>query len=165
MRAAQGWPLALAGVLGVTVVANVFLLYAANDHNAAVVEPDYYRKAVAWDSSAAGRDASDALSWRLEAALEPLGGDGAGILRVRVTDRGGAPVAFARIACTAIHNLDAAARPHAEGVLDAEGAAALRLPLARAGLWELRFEANRGAERFAVTLRRDATLAARPAGG
>ncbi len=165
MNGAKWWPLALAGVLGVTVVANVFILYAANDRNAAVVEPDYYRKAVAWDSTAARNEESAELGWHVDAAIDPIDPTRAGVVRVRVTDAGGAPLAGARVGCTAIHNLDAAHRPEAETVLDGNGAGAIRLPLHRAGLWELRFSVLNGTERFVVSLRRDAVLQPRAAGG
>jgi len=159
MRSGKWWPLAIAGVLGVTVAANVFLLYAANDRNAAVVEPDYYRKAVAWDSTAAQSARSARLGWRVDAAILPLDRAGTGEVHVRVTRPDGAPVAGARVGCTAIHNLDAAQRPYAETVLDADGAGVIVLPLRRAGLWELRFGVTRGAERFTASLRREAGFA------
>lgn len=165
MRSGKWWPLALAAVLGVTVAANVFLLYAANDRNAAAVEPDYYRKAVAWDSTAAQAARSAGLGWRIDAAILPLDARGAGVVQVRIADPDGAPVAGARVTCTAIHNLDAGRRPQAATVLDADGAGTLTLPLRRAGLWELRFMATRGAERFTASLRRDAGFALTPRGG
>jgi len=165
MRPGQWWPLALAAVLGVTVAANVFLLYAANDRNAAVVEPDYYRKAVAWDSTAAQSAENDALGWRLDAAILPLAADGTGMVQVRLAREDGTPVTGARVACTAIHNLDAAHRPRAEIVLDASGAGTLELPLRHAGLWELRFSVTHGDERFTASLRREAVRAPGARGG
>lgn len=161
MRSGSWWPLAIAGVLGVTVVANVFLLYAANDRNAAVVEPDYYRKAVAWDSTAAQAERNADLAWRVDAAILPLDENGAGRVQVRIARSDGTPVAGARVGCTAIHNLDAAHRPYAEAVLDQDGAGAFDLPLGRAGLWELRFRATLGDERFTASLRREAAFAPR----
>lgn len=159
MQAGKWWPLALAGVLGVTVAANVFLLYAANDRNAAVVEPDYYRKAVAWDSTAAQSAENETLGWRLDAAILPLAADGGGRVQVRVVARDGAPLAGAGVALTAIHNLDAAHRPQAGTVLDADGAGVLELPLRHAGLWELRFRVTHGAAQFTADLRREAVRA------
>jgi nitrogen fixation protein FixH len=165
MRSGKWWPLALAAVLGVTVAANVFLLYAANDRNAAAVEPDYYRKAVAWDSTAAQAAQSAGLGWRIDAAILPLDPRGAGVVQVRIARPDGAPLAGARVTCSAIHNLDAAHRPQAETVLDGIGEGTLVLPLRRAGLWELRFAVKHGAERFTASLRRDAGFAPLPRGG
>jgi nitrogen fixation protein FixH len=164
MRSGGWWPLGLTAVLAVTVVANGFMLYAANDRNAAVVEPDYYRRAVAWDSSAVQLDVNAALGWRIEASIEPLAEDGRGRIRVRLADRDGRPLARARLAVTAIHNLDAARRPAAEIELDDEGAGILDLPLGRAGMWELRFVALAHGARFTTSLRRDAAFAPLAAG-
>lgn len=158
------WPLALAGVLGVTVAANVFMLFAANAENGAVVEPEYYRKAVAWDSSAALRAAGAALGWRIDATIDPLAADGAGTIRIRAVDREGAPLAAAQAKCVAIHNLDAARRPEAAAALNTEGATAITLPLGRSGMWELRVTVTRAADSFTTSLRRDAGFAPRRAG-
>jgi FixH len=164
MRAATGWPIALAGVLGVTVIANVFLLYAANDRNAAVVEPDYYRKAVAWDSTAAQLGVDAALGWSIDARFDPIDVHGDAQLHVRVTDRDGMPLAGARIVCTGIHNLDAGHRPEADGTADTLGEAALPFRHVRPGLWELRFVVTHGTDRFTGSLRRDAAPGPRATG-
>lgn len=60
MKPAALWPLAVIGVLAVTVGANVWLIQVAREPNGAVIEPDYYRRAVAWDSLAARQGRSDA---------------------------------------------------------------------------------------------------------
>ena len=64
------WPwllvLGMSGIVGV----NVVMLFVANsDANGVVVEPDYYRKAVQWDSTMAHRAASDLLGWTATVAL------------------------------------------------------------------------------------------------
>ena len=41
MKAARLWPLALAAVLAITVAANFWLLWAANDDQRLAIEPDY----------------------------------------------------------------------------------------------------------------------------
>lgn len=154
MNAAKLWPIAIAGVLAVTVAANAVLLYEANDREAATVEPDYYRKAVAWDSTLAQRARGAALGWRIDASLGAIARDGAP-LTVRLTDPRGLPVAGAAIAVEAIHNLAASQPVHAALLPAPNGEYAARLPLAHAGLWELRFTVTRGAERFTASLRRD----------
>ena len=60
------WPIAIAGVLGGTVAANAFILVEANRGNVAI-EPDYYRKAVAWDSTLAQAGRNAQLAWRITA--------------------------------------------------------------------------------------------------
>lgn len=154
MKSGARWPLAIAGVLGLTVLANAFLFYRANDRSAAVVEPDYYRKAVQWDSTLAQARRDRELGWRIEASLGPLEAGGSDLI-ARLTSLDGTPIAGAVIRVTAIHNLDAA-HPVTAALEPAGGDAyRARLPLSHAGLWELRFEAVRGGDRFTGSLRRD----------
>jgi hypothetical protein len=155
MNAARMWPIAIVGVLAVTVGANVWILYEANhDPNASALESDYYRKAVAWDSTMAQADRDSALGWRLDATpgtLDPAGT----VVAVTLADRGGVPLAGARIALVAIHNLEAAHELFATGVTGGDGRVVVRLPMHHAGLWELRFDVRHGADRFTSILRRD----------
>jgi nitrogen fixation protein FixH len=161
MRAARLWPAAIAAVLGLTVAANAFVFWAARDRNAATVEPDYYRKAVRWDSTMAEERRSTALGWRAEAGLGAATRAGTP-LTVRLTGPDGAPLDGAAVEVTAIHNLDA--RHHVTARLEPLGGGAYRawLPLRRAGLWELRLEAVRGRDLFRVALRRGAPPGAEP---
>jgi nitrogen fixation protein FixH len=156
MKAARLWPAALVAVLGITVVANALLLYAAHDRDAAVVERDYYRKAMTWDSTLAQERRNAELGWRLDAELGAVRTDGFAPLRVRLAGRDGAPVAGAAIRVEAIHNRDARRVVAATLATGADGRGEVALRLGRAGQWELRFEATRGAERFTADLRREA---------
>lgn len=154
MRGAKLWPAAIVGVLGVTVLANFVILWAARDRNAAVVEPDYYRKALAWDTTLAQRRVNAALGWRIEAAL--LDADSNGVtVRVRLRDQAGDPLAGAGVHLEAIHNAAAADPVRTMLVEHARGWYEARLPLRHQGLWELRFEVVRGDQRFTASLRRD----------
>jgi nitrogen fixation protein FixH len=163
MRPARLWPLAVAAVLGSTVVANVALLvYTRNDVD--MVEPDYYHKAVTWDSTLARREKSDALGWNADARLGALDNQGRALLCIHVVDHDGRPVEGARVRVTAIHNLDPL-HP-VRGTLAARGSQgyAASLPLARRGLWELRLDAARGDQRFEADLHADCAGASGPAG-
>ncbi len=162
MKKGAWWPIAAGGVLAATVAANGVLLYQANGRDAAVVEPDYYRRAVRWDSTLAERQRDAALGWRLDAALGALEPDGGASLAVRLADRDGRPIEGAAVRVTAISNLDAAHAVRATLAGGPGGAYAARLPLARRGLWELRFDVARGGERFSAALRRDTAPAGRP---
>ena len=155
MNPARLWPLAIVGVLALTVGANGWILYEANrDPNASVVEPDYYRKAVAYDSTLAQERHDAALGWRLTAAAGAL--DPAGTpLAVTLVDRDDRPIAGAVVTLTAIHNLDAGRVIGARLVTGGDGRASARVALDRAGLWELRFDVRLGAERFTAGLRCD----------
>ena len=164
MRAARLWPLGIVAVLALTVGANVILFRAANDRNAAAVEPDYYRKGVRWDSTVAEERASAALGWHAEAGLGPPSRAGTP-LTVRLVGPGGAPLEGAAVEVTAIHNLDALHHVSARLEPLGGGVYGARLPLRHAGMWELRIEAVRGAARFRTTLRRDTAQGPRPGGG
>ena len=149
------WPLGVALVLALTVGLNLWVYRLASAPDAAVVEPDYYRKAVAYDTTLAERRASDALGWRLDAALGLPDATGAAPLTVRLAGPDGAPLDGARVRVRAVHNLIAG---HAvEGALAPAGAGvyAASLPLRLRGLWELDFEIDRGGDRFTPTLRCD----------
>lgn len=147
MNRAMLWPIAIATVLALTMAANIAVLVRAGGGEDAPIEPDYYRKAVAWDSTMAQRDRNAALGWQLDAALA------AGTLSVRLTDRDGAPLEGAAIAVEAVHNR--AARP-LRAQLTARGAEyGVALPLAHPGLWELRFDVLRDGARFTQVVRLD----------
>ena len=159
MKPAALWPAAVIGALVVTVGANIAILVLANDSDKAVVEPNYYEKAVAWDSTMAQGRRNESLGWSIRATLAP-GGKGAR-LQATLSDRAGAPLEGAAIRVEAIHNADAARR--IEGVLRDAGGGAYEadLPCRHAGLWELRFTAERGGDRFTEDLRRELAPPAR----
>ena len=155
MKPGTFWPLAVAGVLAITVGANVWILYVANrDPNAAALEPDYYRKAVAYDSTMAQAARDSVLGWRLDAVAGAYHA-GATPLTLTLADRDGRAIAGARIGLTAIHNLDAGRAVTASFVTGADGRATLPVALHHAGLWELRLDARHEGERFTADLRRD----------
>ncbi len=152
------WPAAMIAVLALTVIANIAVLRLAHDPDAAIVEPDAYPKAVAWDSTAARRDASQALGWSAVATIEPITGAGdaaRAVVRLRLVDRAGLPVDGARTKVEAIHNRELR-RPSAGLVGRGDGVYEATLPLPRSGMWELRVDAVRGEARFTTSLRADA---------
>jgi hypothetical protein len=150
------WPIAIVGVLALTVGANVVVFVAARDPHAAAIEPDYYNKGVAWDSTLALEHRGEALGWRLDVDLLDASRDGA-TLRVRAFERDGRPLTGARVRVEAIHNLQADVRVKAMFGEQASGEYATKLPLPRSGMWELRLDVTRGSDRFVTSVRRDAT--------
>ena len=141
----------------------VFGLFAArvasHDPNFAI-EPDYYRKAVGWDSTLAESRRSALLGWRLRPALGAIDAGTGALLTFELRDSAGAPVGGATIA------VEARQVAHADDVLRAtltgraDGAYSAQLPLTRPGLWELRVVATRGTDRFAANVRLDASATA-----
>lgn len=153
--------MALIGMLGVNVAAHVVLLWAARDPAGSAIEPDYYRKALAWDSTLALHRAAEALGWSAEAALGPPGPGGA-TLELRLLDRAGAPLRGLWFHVEAIHNAEGPRVATADlgsrerpAEPDAEGTYRMVLPIRRAGWWELRLDARRGRDRFVTSLRLD----------
>ena len=156
MRGARLWPMVIVGMLGVNVAATGVLMWAARDPEANAIEPDYYRKAVAWDSSAAARARGVALGWTLDAALGPLGADGGATITVTLGERGATPLEGATVTLEAIHN--AHARHPVRATLPGAGPGRYRarVPLRWAGRWELRLEVARDGVRVPASLRREA---------
>jgi nitrogen fixation protein FixH len=153
MKRGAWWPVAIGGVLAVTVVANVYMLRAASAPGATATEPDSYRRAMAWDSLSAEAARSAAIGWSADAQLARAG-DRVRI-EVRLRDAAGAPVRNANVSVIAIHNLESTRRTSFALVAVGDHYAGL-LPSGRAGLWELRITALRGADRWVNTVRRDA---------
>jgi len=149
------WPLGIVAVLALTVGANAWIYYQANrDPNGTALESDYYRKAVAYDSTLAQAGRDSVLDWRLDVAPGAYVA-GRTPLAVSLADRDGHPLAGARIGLSAIHNLDAGRTIEAAFVTGADGRATAMVALDRPGLWELRFDAHHGDQRFTADLRRD----------
>jgi nitrogen fixation protein FixH len=152
------WPIALAGVLALTVLANIAMWVVAADPNGSAVEPDYYRKALAWDRVEEQEAVNRSLGWRVQARFLPGHGGAAGLpaaLRVTVSDAAGFPLDGARVRVTAIHNALAgqplllALAPRGGGAYEQAAA------FPRTGLWELRITIERGGRRFTADQRID----------
>lgn len=169
MKATPGWywPWFVAAALLVTVGVNVVILVAArSDRTGSVVEPDYYRKAVAWDETMVRRAASDRLGWsataRIERPVTRTDADAAeqDEVLVQIRDEMGASVQGAQASAVLIHNLEAG-HPLAVPLGEREpGLYVATIARVRAGRWEVRVEAQRGEERFLGTLFAEATATA-----
>lgn len=162
------WPwLLAAGLLGIVGVNVTMFFVAGSDANGSVVEPDYYRKAVQWDSTMADRAASDLLGWTATVSLsaaEAVAGSAAraGAVRVTLADSAGVGVAGAAVRAVMIHNADAG-RPIVLTLRDEGGGRyAATMPFEHSGRWEVRVRAERvstARESAARTLERFAVIA------
>lgn len=147
MKAEAVWPLAIASVLGVTVVANLWLWRAANEPGTGALEPDYYARALAWDSTQVEHSRSVALGWRAEAAFVQPARVGTE-LRVRMAQRDGSPLTGARVAVVGVHNLESE-QPSSWALLErSPGEYVAAVSPAHGGRWELRVSATAGSDRF-----------------
>jgi len=147
------WPIAIVGIIGLHAAAMVAVIAIATRNPSFSVEPDHYQKALGWDRLAARKQASDLLGWKAEVTTDAqLDGARTRRLACRIMDREGKPVTGATVAILAF--------PHARGeervrmdLREAEaGVYAVRAPMVRAGLWELRLSALRGPDLFTSTL-------------
>jgi nitrogen fixation protein FixH len=151
------WPAIIILILVVDVGVGVRMMAVANDDPTFAVEPDYYAKAVAWDSTTAQAHRNTALGWQLTPELGPVAAGKNSTLTMQLRDRDGAAITGARV------SLDAIPVSHAEDVIHsdlpsaANGGYAASLPMNRTGLWELRIDATRGNEHFTADVRLDAS--------
>lgn len=147
MTGGRWWPAALGLVLAVTVVANVALLWTSSRDPSYAVEPDYYRRAVEWDSTVARRARSAALGWKADVALEAPEAGGS-TLRLVLTTKDGAPLDSAAVRAEASHNARGAELFEVTLAAVGPGLYAGRIPSARRGLWRVDLRATRGHDLF-----------------
>jgi len=145
VTAARWWPAALVAVLVVTVVANVALFWKANHDPSFAVEPNYYQRAVDWDSTVARRQRSDALHWQANVQLAPPEG-GQATLLVTMTNRDGTPLDSADVRAEASHNARGADVYPLQLLASGPGLYAARIPSTAQGLWRVDLTVARGSD-------------------
>jgi nitrogen fixation protein FixH len=144
----RAWPFAIAGILIAGVAANVGFVVLASSDPAAAVEPDYYRKAVAWDDEMAQQQRNIALGWSARAALRLGVGGAPGRLELILADSAGRPLAGATVSALVMHNARAADVQELSLRDEGSGRYAARVAADRGGIWEVRLTVERGAQRF-----------------
>lgn len=159
-RSGIGWPIAVTVILGGTVALNLWVMRLASSDPSFAVEQDYYRKAVAFDSTVAHERESAALGWRLEPSV-----DGARALAVTLADRDGAPIAGATVTVEAFAIARSAHVVTDTLTVGADGRYVARARLDRPGLWELRFAARQGGRTFTSVRRLDVAAGTAATGG
>ena len=153
VRVGRWWVRGVVAVLAGVVALNVWVIRLAASGGGVNAEPDYYRKAVAWDAEQAAAVASAALGWHATAAVAARTGDHT-VLRLTLVDAEGTPVRDAAISVTARWNGDATEALTGAAVAH-DGIWSVALPLTRAGLHEVRITAVRGGDRFGQLLKLD----------
>lgn len=167
MKREHLWPMGLVAILLGTVAINVWVLHVAGADPSFAIEPNYYARAVAWDSTVAQEQENRRLGWRIVPRLSAFDAEGA-VLTASLTDGTGASIPDARVRVAAL--FIGRASQVFELDLERVGAAyAGRLPVRHRGAWELRFTVNRpgragnvGPLRFTSTQRVDARPAQAP---
>jgi hypothetical protein len=161
MKRSSWWPIAVVAILALTVGANFWIYYVANDDQGIAIEPDYYQKAVAWDSTMAQARANRSLAWIVTPSLAAFTPHDGADLRVTLTDSTGAAISDATVTVSAFYNARAGEVSGATLAARA-GGYETRLPVHHGGLWELRFDVRRGTVHFTSTSRVEAVPAAGP---
>lgn len=155
MKRGAWWPIGITTVLATTVAANLWVMRIANDDPSFAIEPDYYQKAITWDSTLAQARQDSILGWRLTPDLRVVGATGKTRLSAMLTDSTGAPISGAVVKVSAMPV--ARANEVHEATLAAAGAGeyAAQLDSRREGQWELRFDVRAGSTRFTEVARVD----------
>ncbi len=146
------WPAFIAGALALQVLASLVTIYVATSNPSYAVEDDYYQKALAWDAKRAQDRDNLKLGWQLRFEVEPAtSARDPAVLSAALTDANGLPVDGALLAVEAFHNA------RADNILSAtvsgrgDGRYSASVPITRQGVWEFRFVAQRGDDRFSHT--------------
>ena len=156
MKRGAWWPIGITAVLATTVGANIWVMVIAGGDPSFAVEPDYYRKAIAWDTTMAQAQRNAVLGWHLTSTMGPIASDGYSLVTARLTDSAGAGIPNAVVRLAALPIARAKDVREATLVPDGSGAYVVRLDARRPGQWELRFDAVVGSERFTQVARVEA---------
>jgi nitrogen fixation protein FixH len=156
MKRGAWWPIGITTVLATTVAANIWVMRIASDDPSFAIEPDYYRKAVAWDSTLAQARENAVLGWRLTPEIGIVAVTGKARISAVLTDSTGAPISGAVVKVSALPV--ARANEVHEVTLAAGGAGeyAATLDSRREGQWELRFDVRAGSTHFTEVARVEA---------
>lgn len=143
----MGWPIAVGVILGATVVGNIAVMRIANDDPSFAVEPDYYAKAVAFDSTMAQERRNLDLGWGVETSLDPLVTGSPTLLTVRLKDRDAGPLIGASVSIVARFNARANDTLTATLPEISPGTYRSALSITTPGEWEIRVDARHGDSR------------------
>ena len=149
---ARVWPWVPALLLVSLLGTQLAVLSSALDDPSFASEPDYYRKALDWDTRQARARQSQALGWTVRAAVDGRM-SATRVVSLSLADARGVTIDGAALSAIAFpiaragQARELAFREVAPGLYRAE------LGVARLGIWELRCSATRGHEHFESTLR------------
>lgn len=155
MKPGSGWPIGIVAILTATVVANIVVMRIASSDASFAIEPDYYQKAVAFDSTLATERRSLTLGWSAASTLVADDSTGRPLLTVTLVDRAQQPVQGATVTVAALANLRANDVVNAALTEVSPGRYQARLSAHVAGQWEIRIDAVRGTDHFVESTRTD----------
>ncbi|CAN5138016.1 FixH family protein [soil metagenome] len=160
MKPGAAWPIGIVAILAVFVGGNLFMMRIANDDPSMAIEPDYYRKAVGFDSTMAEERRSAALGWSAQTKIAGSDSAPGATVRVWLRDAAHQPVEGAKV--TIVARFNARANDTIVDTLTerATGEYAAPLRVSHAGEWEVLVTAERGTSRFTASTRTDAPASA-----
>ncbi|MBX3406194.1 MAG: FixH family protein [Phycisphaeraceae bacterium] len=108
MKRLNLFPGIIFALLGLNFVIVGITVYAANSDGGAVIEPNYYQRALHWDDQRALEERGRVLGW--SAGVELTVKDGATAIGVKLADRAGDPIGGATVRALAFRSADAGRR-------------------------------------------------------
>ena len=135
MKRPRLFPGIIFALLGMNVVIVGVTVYAANKDGGAVIEPDYYRKALAYDTLAAQQRDADALGWQYDTDL--VAADDTTALRMQLQDDTQSAVTGAVVRAVAFASARADQRTHLLLRESSSGTYEASFEPDRAGLWRI----------------------------
>ena len=144
------WPTVIAGALTLHVVGSLVMAYFATSDVSFAVEPDYYRKALAWDDKRAQDRHNTELGWQLKFTVAPAAPGHDPRVRVDLLAADGSPLNHARVSLVAFFNARADERLTID-LTAVDDHYETTLPMGKDGRWEFRFTVTRGDEMFTYT--------------
>ena len=155
MKRGTMWPIGITVVLATTVAANIWVARIASADPSFAIEPDYYKKAITWDSTLAQGRQNTALGWRLTAQVDRVVAGTTTRLSARLVDATGALIDGATVRVSAFPVARAGEVQHATLGLTRAGVYDVPLAIERRGQWEMRFDVRVGPARFTDVARVD----------
>lgn len=144
----RAWPFAIAGILVAGIASNVGFVIVATSDPAAAIEPEYYRKALAWDQEMAQQERNIALGWSAHAALRLGTAAVPARLELQLADSTGHPLLGAAVTALVMHNARAADVRSVTLREEGKGRYAASFAADRPGVWEIRLDVEKDSRRF-----------------
>lgn len=161
MKSGMQWPIGIVAILAASVAGNVAFMRAANNDPSFAIEPEYYQKAVAYDTIMSEAKLSAALGWSAITSLE-LGSSGQGMLQTQLKGPSGESVDADSVIAQAffIARANNVVKVRLTGSGDGSGVYRALIPVLHMGQWEIRVDAFRNQEHYISTVRRDVSAPA-----
>lgn len=153
------WPGMIFALLGLNACVVAVTLYLAHSDRSFAVEPEYDRKALAWQETAEQQARNRELNWNVDVEIGAMGAVGR-YLTVKLVDPKAGPVAGAAISAIAFHNARPAQRLSITFAEDPPGVYKATAPVDRPGIWHFEVRASVGASVFTSILERSVPGAA-----